>query len=117
MNAKWSSLPKDHKIPLKILYECYIAQADLLEKLLDNLEERYQDHFTDTENVPEDELYDVLEHNNEIADIYYDEDRSISELKLLHVNMLDNAEEISCHLIGGKITRGPRKKHNNKEAQ
>ena len=94
---------KDYKIPLTILYDSYIAQARLLRHLIDDLEDRYEEHFINTENVPDDELVDTLEYNDEMADIYIDEEETIAELYLLHDHMLDNAEELSCHLICGRI--------------
>tara|TARA_R100000808_G_C2130167_1_gene139495 strand:+ start:177 stop:530 length:354 start_codon:yes stop_codon:yes gene_type:complete len=94
---------KDHKISLTILYDCYIAQARLLRHLIDELEGNYENHFADTEGVSDDELVDTLEYNDEMRDMYYDEEGAIAELYLLHDNMLDNAEEISCHLKSGRI--------------
>jgi len=94
---------KGHKISLAVLYDCYIAQAKLLRYLIDELEDNYENHFADTESVSNDELVDTLEYNNEMRDIYYDEEGAIAELYLLHDNMLDNAEEISCHLKSGRI--------------
>ena len=90
---------KDYKISLTILYDNYIAQAKLLRALIHDLEESYENHFTEN---PNDDI-EILEYNDEIRDIYYDEGQNISELYLLHDHMLDNAEELSCHLICGRI--------------
>ena len=68
---------KGHKISLTILYDSYIAQAKLLKSLISELEDAY--------------------------DYSKDETETIAELYLLHDHMLDNAEELSCHLICGRI--------------
>ena len=93
------SLPKNYKMSLGIVYECYINQAELLGLILDDHKDEYEDLFTD----PIDEQMDILEYNSEIADMHTDKEIKIAELSKLHANMLDNAEELSAHLIGGRI--------------
>ena len=90
LNSKGDTM-EGHKISLTVLYDCYIAQARLLRHLIDELED--SDLFGTRAATYEDEM----------KGIYYEEEEAISELYLLHDHMLDNAEEISCHLTSGRI--------------